>query len=415
MIIKPFRGLRPLPQYVEQVASRPYDVVSIAEARQEVAANPRSFLNVVVPEAGLPADIDPYSDEVYRTSLKNFEQLLSDGVFRQDAQDCLYLYELTMNGRSKDGLVACVAVEDYLQQRIKKHELTRPDKENDRKNHIRVSMLNAEPVMFTYKAVAELDAQINALKTAIKPVYDFTADDGVRHCFRVLDDAATIAAIVQAFAAIPTGYVADGHHRTAAAALVQAELRAANPRHRGDEPYNYFLAAFFPDRQLHIMEYNRLVKDLNGLTADEFLAKLDKVFIVEKISNADKPQNPRELSMYLAGDWYRLTARDDIRDEDDPIEALSVSMLSRYILQPLLDIHDLRRDRRIEFVGGIHGLQQLQNRVDNGEMALAFALYPVSMQQLLAIADKQLILPPKATWFEPKLRSGLIVHSLRQG
>lgn len=413
MKIKPFRGLRPEPEYVKQVASRPYDVLDSDEAREEAAGNVYSFLNVVKPEITLPKETDPYSKQVYQTGVKNFQQLITDGIFSQDDKECLYIYELTMDGRSQDGIVACAAVEDYLQDRIKKHELTRPDKENDRKNHVRVSMLNAEPVFFAYKARQDVDEQVAELKQQQQPVYDFEADDGVQHRFWLVDDDNVINTIVQGFAAMPATYVADGHHRTAAAALVGAELGNENPGHNGAEEYNYFLAVHFPDTQLQIIDYNRVVKDLNGLSKDEFISSLDTGFTVEKIgTTAYKPQRIHEIGMYLEGEWYKLTANSGTWDDDDPIAVLDVTILSKQILEPVLDIHDLRRDKRIDFVGGIRGLEELERRVNSGEMTVAFAMYPVSMQQLMDIADNGLIMPPKVTWFEPKLRSGLVVHSL---
>jgi uncharacterized protein (DUF1015 family) len=412
MIIKPFKGYRPIPELAKAVASRPYDVLDSDEAREEAKDNPHSFLNVVKPEITLPPDTDPYSPAVYEAARSNFQKLVSSGVFRQDEKECLYLYELTMNGRTQDGIVACAAVDDYMEGRIKKHELTRPDKENDRKNHVRVAMMNAEPVFFAYHALDTVDALVAKIKQD-KPEYDFVADDGIKHRLWVISDQTIIDQIVAAFATLPATYVADGHHRTAAAALVGHDLRTENPNHTGTEEYNYFLAVHFPDNQLHIMDYNRVVRDLNGHTAESFLQALEKSFTVgAPTSNAVRPSRLHEFAMYLEGKWYLLSAKPGTYDDTDPIGVLDVTILSEQILKPLLNIHDLRTDKRIDFVGGIRGLGELQRRVDSGEMKVAFALYPVTMKQLMDIADSGNIMPPKTTWFEPKLRSGLVVHSL---
>jgi uncharacterized protein (DUF1015 family) len=410
--IKPFKGLRPAAEYAGRVASRPYDVLDSDEAREEARGNPWSFLNVVKPEITLPAGVDHYAPEVYRAGRDNFRKLVDQGVYSQDQQECLYIYELTMDGRTQTGIVACAAVEDYMQGRVKRHELTRPDKENDRKNHVRVSMLNAEPVFFAYKADPVLDKTVEGI-TKGKPVYDFTADDGIRHRFWVLDDKLMIDNIVSVFGKMDATYVADGHHRTAAAALVGNELKQANPLHTGREEYNFFLAVHFPDNQLAIFDYNRVVRDLNGHTVETLLQAIAKSFSVKKIGTRQyKPRQLHEIGMYLAGSWYALQANAGTYDDRNPIGVLDVTILSEQILKPVLNIHDLRTDKRIDFVGGIRGLKELERRVDSGEMALAFAMYPVSMQQLMDIADNGLIMPPKVTWFEPKLRSGLVVHSL---
>ena len=412
MKIKPFKGFRPEPDKVAMVASRPYDVLDSDEARREAQGNPYSFLNVVKPEITLPPGTDPCAGEVYQAGRDNFRKLLQQGVFFQDPRECLYIYELVMGEHAQTGIVACAWVEDYLQGRIRKHELTRPDKEADRKNHVRVSMLNAEPVFFAYRARPRLDAIVADIKAGAEPLYDFTADDGVSHRLWVVDDPAVIAAIVAEFEDIPATYVADGHHRTAAAALVGSDLRQENPDHRGDEEYNYFLAVHFPDNQLEVYDYNRVVTDLNGYDKESFLAAVSAAFEIEKRGKEPcKPASLHEMGMYLDGDWYALKARPGTWD-DDSIGVLDVTLLSHQILEPVLGIHDLRTDKRIDFVGGIRGLKELERRVDSGEMAVAFALHPVTMQQIMAIADAGLIMPPKVTWFEPKLRSGLVVHSL---
>ena len=412
-ILKPFKGFRPVANKAKAVASRPYDVLDSDEAREEVKGNPDSFLYVVKPEIDLPEDIDHYAPEVYQKAKDNFEKLVASGAFFQDKTDCLYIYRQEMDNQYQTGIVGCAAVEDYLNDIIKKHELTRPDKEEDRKNHVRVANMNAEPVFFAYPAVAEIDAIVEEVKQG-EPVYDFLADEGFGHTFWVLDDPEKIARIVDLFAKkVPFTYVADGHHRTAAAALVGAERKADNPAHKGDEEYNFFLAVHFPDNQLRIIDYNRVVKDLNGLSSADFLAKLAERFTVQaQGAGTYKPDRLHNFSMYLDGQWYSLTAKAGTYDDSDPIGVLDVTILSAQVLAPLPGITDLRRDKRIDFVGGIRGLGELKRRVDSGEMRAAFALYPVSMQQLIDIADTGNIMPPKTTWFEPKLRSGLVVHML---
>lgn len=413
MKIKAFRGFRPVESKVRNVASRPYDVLDSDEAREEAKDNPWSFLNVVKPEITLPPETDHYSKEVYEAGKNNFQKLVNEGVFIQDQDECLYIYELTMNGRAQNGIVACASVDDYMEGRIKKHELTRPDKETDRKNHVRVSMMNAEPVFFAYPANQLLDDVVATIKKS-KPSYSFVTDDDIKHRFWVVNNREQIASIITAFEKIPATYVADGHHRTAAAALVGDDLRKENPNHTGHEPYNYFLAVHFPDDELSILDYNRVVKDLNGHTPKSFLEGLTTSFIVEKKGkNAHRPSRLHEFGMYLAGEWYSLQAKQGMYNDDDAIGVLDVTILSERVLKPLLNIHDLRTDKRIDFVGGMRGLSELERRVDSGEMAVAFALYPVSMQQLIDIADSGKIMPPKTTWFEPKLRSGLVVHSLK--
>jgi uncharacterized protein (DUF1015 family) len=412
MKIKAFKGLRPIKEKAKAVASRPYDVLSSDEAREEAKGNPYSFLNVVKPEITLSPETDHYSAVVYETGKKNFQKLVDDGVFFQDKEDCLYIYELTMNARAQSGIVACASVEDYLDGHIKKHELTRPDKEDDRKNHVRVSMLNAEPVFFAYPANKTLSQTVEAIRQS-EPAYSFQADDHITHRLWVVNDPEQIKTIISAFEKMPATYVADGHHRTAAAALVGADLKKENSNHRGDEEYNYFLAVHFPDDELTIMDYNRLIKDLNGHSPESFLQALSSSFtVVKKGKEIYKPSQLHELSMYLDGHWYALNAKHGTHNDHDPIGVLDVTILSEHVLKPILNIHDLRTDKRIDFVGGIRGLKELERRVDNGEMKVAFALYPVSMKQLIEIADSGAIMPPKTTWFEPKLRSGLVVHSL---
>ena len=414
MKIKPFKALRPVPDRAAQVASRPYDVLSSQEARTEAGDNPYSFLRIVKPEITLPEDTDPYSPQVYAAGKANFQNLIDEGIFFQDDQECLYIYELVREGRSQTGIVACAWVEDYTRDRIKKHELTRPDKEQDRVNHIRASMMNAEPVFLAFRSDAALDMIIESVRQD-DPVYDFSTDDGIVHRLWVAKDPEIIDTIVAGFEKIPVTYVADGHHRTAAAASVGIELKEANPDHTGEEEYNYFLAVHFPADQLQIFDYNRVVKDLNGLSPEEFVNRLSVSFHLEKKGGeCYKPRALHEIGMYLDGDWYALKAHAGTYDDGDPIGVLDNTILSQHILGPVLNITDLRGDKRIDFVGGIRGLDELQRRVDSGEMSVAFAMYPVSMEQLLKIADTGNIMPPKSTWFEPKLRSGLFVHSLEE-
>ena len=409
--IKAFRGLRPVKEKVHLVASRPYDVLNTEEARKEVQGNPDSFLHVVKPEIDFPSDQNPYAPEVYLKGKENFKALLEKGTFFQDDKDCLYIYQLTMDGKSQAGIVAAAAIEDYFHNVIKKHELTRPDKEEDRKKHVRVSEMNAEPVFFAYPAVEKIDRLVDEIKQG-NTAYDFTANDGIRHELWVVNDE-KVAQIIEEFEKIPATYVADGHHRTAAAALVGQELRKENPSYSGDESFNYFLAVHFPDNQLTIIDYNRVVKDLNGLSKDDFIAKLKNNFDIDVVGKDQfKPSQLHEFGMYLDGEWYALKAHEGTYDDQNPIGVLDVTILSNQILDPVLNIVDLRTDKRIDFVGGIRGLGELEKRVDSGEMKVAFALFPVSMQQLIHIADSGEIMPPKTTWFEPKLRSGLVVHSL---
>ena len=412
-IIKAFKGYRPNKEIVDKIASRPYDVLNSEEAREVVKINDHSFLHVVKPEVDLPENIDLHSDVVYNKGKENLLNLISEGTFVQDESDCLYIYGQTMWNKTQYGIVGCAAVEDYMNNIIKKHELTRPDKEEDRMNHIRVTNFNAEPVFFAFPEHKDIDRIIfETIKN--KAEYDFVTEDGVGHHFWVISDEDIISKIVRIFKEeIRFTYVADGHHRTAAAALVGNERRKNNPRHTGNEEYNFFLAVHFPANQLTIIDYNRLVKDLNGLSASDFLDKLKWGFIVkEKGTTIYKPESLHNFSMYLEGKWYSLSAKPGTYNDDDPIGCLDVTILSEQILTPVLNIIDLRKSNRIDFVGGIRGLGELKKRVDSGEMKAAFALFPVSMKQLMDIADTDNIMPPKTTWFEPKLRSGLVIHEL---
>lgn len=413
-VVKPFRGLRPPREIARELACLPYDVMNSQEAAMMAQGKDRSLLHITRAEIDLPPDTDIHSEEVYNKSVENFTAWQKRGWLVKDSKPCYYIYAQTMNGRTQYGIAGCASVDDYLNGFIKKHELTRPDKEQDRMIHIRVNNANLEPVFFTYPAVRELDEMVENEIKSKDPVYDFVSDDGFGHHFWIIDDDQKIAAIEKLFLEkVPYTYIADGHHRTAAAALVGKEKRDKNPAHRGDEEYNFFLAVHFPDDQLRIIDYNRTVRDLNGMSVQEFIEKLSKRFDIEnKGSNIYKPDRLHNFSMYLEGKWYSLTAHPDTYDDNNPIDSLDVTVLTNEVLSPLLDIQDQRRSKRIDFIGGIRGLEELKKRVDSGEMKMAFALYPVSMKQLLAIADSGNIMPPKSTWFEPKLRSGLVIHLL---
>ena len=412
-IIKPFKGIRPPKAMVEEVASRPYDVLNSDEARQEAAGNEKSLYHIIKPEINFPEGTDEHDPKVYASAAEHFQLFQDKGWLVQDEKENYYVYAQTMNGKTQYGLVVGAYVPDYMNGVIKKHELTRRDKEEDRMKHVRVNNANIEPVFFAYPDNAELDA-IVAKYTAQAPESDFIAPgDGFGHTFWVIDQAEDIEAITKAFEAMPALYIADGHHRSAAAALVGAEKAAQNPNHKGDEEYNYFMAVCFPANQLTIIDYNRVVKDLNGLTPAQFITAISKHFIVEpKGAEIYKPQALHNFSLYLEGEWYSLTAKPGTYDDNDPIGVLDVTISSNLILDEILGIKDLRSDKRIDFVGGIRGLGELKKRVDSGEMKMALALYPVSMKQLMDIADSGNIMPPKTTWFEPKLRSGLVIHKL---
>ena len=412
-VIKPFKGVRPPQKWVEEVVSRPYDVLNSDEARAEAAGNEKSLYHIIKPEIDFPEGTDEHDPRVYQKAADNFRMFQEKGWLVQDEKNCYYVYAQTMNGKTQYGLVVGAYVPDYLNGIIKKHELTRRDKEEDRMKHVRITNANIEPVFFAYPDNEEID-RIVASYTQEKPVYDFIAKgDGFRHQFWIIDNPADQERLTRLFAGMPSLYIADGHHRSAAAALVGAEKGKQNPNHRGDEEYNYFMAVCFPASQLTIIDYNRVVRDLNGLTPEEFLQALGKHFDVEeKGTEIYKPARLHNFSLYLAGKWYSLTAHPDTYDDNDPIGVLDVTISSRCILDELLGIKDLRSDKRIDFVGGIRGLGELKRRVDSGEMQVALALYPVSMKQLMDIADSGNIMPPKTTWFEPKLRSGLVIHKL---
>ncbi len=411
-IIKPFKGVRPPKQFVKEVASRPYDVLNSEEARKEAEGNEKSLYRIIKPEIDFPVGKDEHDDDVYEKAAENFQLFQDKGWLVQDDKEMYYVYAQTMNGKTQYGLVVGAYVDDYMSGKIKKHELTRRDKEEDRMKHVRVNDANIEPVFFAYPDNEEIDA-IVARIIQQEPEYDFVSVDGVGHHFWLIEDDTDIQKITDIFATFPAMYIADGHHRSAAAALVGAEKAKNNPNHKGDEEYNYFMAVCFPEKQLTIIDYNRVVKDLNGLTPDEFLKKLEKNFTVEPTgSEIQKPKNLHNFSIYVDGRAFNLTAKPGTYDDSDPIGALDVTVTSDLILDEILGIKDLRSDKRVDFVGGIRGLGELKKRVDSGEMAAAIALYPVSMKQLMDIADTGNIMPPKTTWFEPKLRSGLVIHKL---
>ena len=411
-VIKPFKGIRPPKSMVEEVASRPYDVLNSAEARAEAGDNEKSLYHIIKPEINFPEGTDEHDPCVYESAAEHFQMFQDKGWLVQDEKENYYVYAQTMNGKTQYGLVVGAYVPDYMNGVIKKHELTRRDKEEDRMKHVRVNNANIEPVFFAYPDNEEVNA-IVARYIAGEPEYDFVAEDGFGHHFWVISEQADIDRITEIFSEIPAFYVADGHHRTAAAARVGAELREKNPGHTGEEEYNYFMTVAFPDSQLKIIDYNRVVKDLNGLTPEQLLAALAEDFEVrEEGTEIYKPGKLHEFSMYLEGKWYSMVAKEGRYDDNDPIGVLDVTILSNLVLDKILDIKDLRTSKRIDFVGGIRGLGELSRRVDSGEMVAAFALYPVSMKQLVDIADSGNIMPPKTTWFEPKLRSGLAIHKL---
>jgi uncharacterized protein (DUF1015 family) len=408
--IEPFRAWRPRPDTAEQIASPPYDVLSSDEARVMAADNPLSFLHVVKPEIDLDPGIDLYSDEVYAKGAENLGRLKSDGALIREERPALYLYRQRMGDHVQTGLVTGASIDEYESDLIKKHEFTRPKKEDDRTRHVEALNANTGPVFLTYRAQPEIDALVERL-TGSDPTYDFTAPDGIQHVLWVVDEPAEVEALVAAFAEVPELYVADGHHRSAAATRVRAIRRQANPNHTGGEPYNFFLSVIFPHDQMLIMDYNRVVKETTGMDRGTFLERVKESFDISP-TWAVKPGDPRTFGMYLAGQWYRLVAKDGSFPGDDPVESLDVAILQNNLLAPVLGIGDPRSDENIDFVGGIRGLEELEKRVDSGEWTVAFALHPTAIEQLFAVADAGTVMPPKSTWFEPKLRSGLIVRPL---
>ncbi len=411
--IRPFRGLRPVPEKAKEVASLPYDVINSAEAREMAKGKPHTFLHVVKPEIDLPEDVDLYDDIVYQKGKENLQKLIQDKVLVQDAKPSMYLYQQAMGYHKQIGLVACASVEDYENNIIKKHEHTRADKEADRIRHVDTQNANAGPIFLTYRAQDEMNKIVADYKENHQPVYDFVAEDGIWHTLWVIEDDALLVKIEKLFGEMDALYVADGHHRSASAAKVGAKRREANPNHTGDEEYNFFLAVLFPHDQLYIMDYNRVVKDLNGNTQEEFIGKVKEKFQIEPLeaNGGFSPEHAHEFGMYMNRKWYKLTAKPGTFDAKDPVGSLDVSILQENLLSPILGIEDPRKDKRIDFVGGIRGLEELRRRVDAGE-AVAFAMCPTSIEELMSIADTGNVMPPKSTWFEPKLRSGIVVHLL---
>lgn len=410
-IIKAFKGLRPEDDIADKVASRPYDTMNTAEARAEAEGNPMSFLRVIKPEIDLPEGTDPYADVVYKMGAANLQEFVQNGWLKPDATDCLYIYRQIMGVHAQVGLVACSSIHDYFDDVIKKHEYTRPVKEQDRIKHMRTLRAHQGPVFLTYPDVFDIDEVINGVIASDDPEIDFAAGDNVRHTIWVINDRTIIRELERLFRTkVPATYIADGHHRAASSAKVGQALMKENPNHTGEEEYNFFLSVLFPADQLSIIDYNRVVKDLNGLTSEEFLAAVSEKFNIRPCEEAAKPEFNGEFGLYMDGIWYMLEAPEEMLDEPDPVESLDISILSNNIIDPILGIKDQRTDDRIDFVGGIRGLEELERRVDSGEMACAFSIFPVSIHQLIAVSESGRVMPPKTTWFEPKLRSGLVVH-----
>ena len=413
-IVRPFKAIRPTARLARDVAALPYDVMNSEEARQMVEGNPHSFLHVDKAEIDLDPTIDLYDTRVYEKARDNLNQMLADGVFIQDEKPCLYIYKQVMDGRSQIGIVGCASIDDYRNNVIRKHELTRADKEQDRINHVDYCDANTGPIFLTYRAKPAINEMVAQVMGAKAPVYDFVSDDGISHTVWIIDDARLTDAICNEFAGVENLYIADGHHRSASAVRVGLKRRESKPDYDGSEEFNYFLSVIFPDEQLYIMDYNRIVKDLNGLTKEQFLDAVGKKFIVTpwQGSGVLKPEKKHTYGMYLDGKWMLLEAKEGSFDAADPVARLDVSILQNNLLQPVLGIGDPRTDKRIDFVGGIRGLKALSDRVDDGSMAVAFSMYPTTMEDLMDIADANAIMPPKSTWFEPKLRSGLFIHKL---
>jgi len=413
-IIKAFKGFRPIPELVSKVAALPYDVMSSEEARQAVSDNPYSFLHIDKAEIDLEKDIDIYSPKVYQKAAENLNNMIKNNIYIQDKNPVLYIYKLTMNKRSQIGLVACTSIDEYLENKIKKHELTREDKEQDRIKHVDICNANTGPIFLTYKSKDEINKIIENWTENNSPVYDFTSEDNITHTIWVIDDDKTISELQNNFKSIPYLYIADGHHRNASAVKVGLKRREINTNYDKNAEFNFYLSVIFPDNQLQIMDYNRVVKDLNNLTESEFLDKIEKKFDIEQYKENDcyKPVKMHTFGMYLNHKWYILSAKDEIINENDPVASLDVSILQNELLNPILGIQDPRTDKRIDFIGGIRGLNELVKTVDSGNMKIAFSMYPTTMEQLMNIADANKIMPPKSTWFEPKLRSGIFIHKL---
>ncbi|HHT23916.1 MAG TPA: DUF1015 domain-containing protein [Clostridiaceae bacterium] len=410
--IRAFKAIRPVTKYASEVAALPYDVMNSEEARLEIQGKPNSFMRIDRPETTLDKSIDIYDERVYQQAVINMNSLLERGIMQQDSTANLYLYELTMDGRSQTGVVCCASVDEYLNETIKKHEKTRADKLADRIKHVDVLDANTGPIFLAYKKQEEINTIVNQYKQN-KPESDFTSPDGVTHRIWVIDNQEIIQQLVNEFAKLDALYIADGHHRCASGVEVAKKRRAENPGYSGDEEFNYFLAVVFSDHELKILDYNRVVKDLNGLSEEKFFAKVEEKFTVESVGDQIyHPQAKAEFGMYYQNEWYKLTARPGTFDPDDPVNSLDVAIMQNNLLQPILGIKDPRTDQRIDFVGGIRGLTELERRVDCGEMKVAFSMYPTSISELFAVADANELMPPKSTWFEPKLRSGLFIHKL---
>jgi len=413
-VIKPFYGIRPTEDKVRRVACKPYDVLNSAEAREEVSGNPDSFLHVIKSEVDLPEDIDIHSQQVYEKARENFLDMMERGVLKKEAKPCYYLYQQIMDGRKQTGLITCSSIQDYENDIIKKHEYTRPVKENDRINHVKTSGLHSGPVFLTYKDVSVIDELVESIKYSKSPVYDFVAEHDIQHTLWLVDNNEDIATFSKLFnEQVPCTYIADGHHRAASAYKVGRKLKEENSEHKGDEEYNYFLSVLFPANQLHIIDYNRVVKDLYGHTKEAFIAEVEKVFEVSQNVGAYRPEALHHFGMYIDRQWYHLKAKEGTYNDNDPIGVLDVSVLQDNLLTPVLGIDDPRTNDRLDFVGGIRGLGELEKRVDSGDMVVAFSLYPVSLKQLMDISDSGNVMPPKSTWFEPKLKSGMVVHELQ--
>ena len=415
-VVRAFKAIRPTAAHAGQVAALPYDVMNSEEARQMVVGNPYSFLHVDKAEIDLDPSIDLYDTRVYEKARENLNTMISDGVFVQDQAPCLYIYKQVMNGRAQIGIVGCTAVDDYMNNVIRKHELTRADKEQDRINHVDYCDANTGPIFLTYRAKDSINKLVADVMAEKKPVYDFVSEDGIGHTVWVIDDTAVIDSICKEFANIDNLYIADGHHRSASAVRVGGMRRAAKPDYDGSEEFNYFLSVIFPDNHLYIMDYNRIVKDLNGNTKEQFLEKVGEKFTITPYagSGALKPEKKHTFGMYVDGSWMLLEAKPGSFNAADPVDQLDVSILQNNLLHPILGIGDPRTDKRIDFVGGIRGLATLSDRVDSGSMAVAFSMFPTTMEDLMDIADAGAIMPPKSTWFEPKLRSGLFIHKLSE-
>lgn len=412
-VIRPFKGYRPTPKLCDKVAALPYDVMTSEEAREIVKNNPYSFLHIDKAEIDLPADIDHYSTQVYEKARANLYSMIKNGIYIQDKEPVFYIYRLTMNGKNQTGLVACTSIDEYINNKIKKHELTRADKEEDRIRHVDTCNANTGPIFLTYKNKKSIDEIIDkCVETA--PIYDFTSDDGISHTVWLINNSEIIKSLIDEFKSVSALYIADGHHRNASAVKVGLKRRTENPNYTGAEEFNYYLSVIFPDNQLYIMDYNRVVKDLNGYSTEEFIARVNEKFNISDYEKEGccKPLEKHTFGMYLDKKWYLLKAKNSIINENDSVACLDVSILQKELLSPILGIGDPRTDQRIDFVGGIRGLEELEKRVNSGEMAVAFSMYPTTMEQLMNIADDNKIMPPKSTWFEPKLRSGIFIHEL---